>query len=116
MGKIIFKDSSSLKFSHVDDFETKNWRAIMEDITKDSLIVTLEDCDEVYIRDINLSEFHEINYCNKTVEKSFDLGNCWLVCKKCGGTGVTDWVSNTMNKPTEMKFKYSYNRKLRLSY
>jgi ferredoxin len=110
MGKIKFKPTDDLEFNRIEDLDITNWRAMLVSEKSKTIIVTLESCDEALIKDITQEEFHEINYCNKTVEKSFELGQCWLVCKRCDGSGLTDWITKTMEKPRRINFNLKYDR------
>jgi len=57
------------------------------------------------IENIDLDEFHEINYCNKTVRKLFTLRRCYLVCSLCCGTGKTDWISKVIKSERSYRSK-----------
>jgi len=88
-----------------------NWRSLQ--VYKHNVIKVVNDeCDDINIYDITLDEFHEINYCNKTVYKPYSILGCRLVCNKCYGTGKTDWVKKIMtSQPKFLNPKFDRNPK-----
>lgn len=98
MGTLKFKQTEQFKYSIYESAEITDWRTVAYDEKNNEIAATIFDCNEIIIRDLSLDEFHEINYCCQTVEKTFSLYSCHLCCVRCSGSGVSDWISETMRK------------------
>lgn len=104
MGNIIFKYGHDPYYDQEEKIDITNWRALVVDPDEKVVIFIIHNCDEILISDIAFDEVHEINYCNKTVRKSKgSIAGCWLPCKKCAGSGLTDWIAKTMRKPSTLE-------------
>ncbi|MFW9872202.1 MAG: hypothetical protein ACFFG0_03795 [Candidatus Thorarchaeota archaeon] len=110
MGIILYKFSNEAPFVMMDEIDISNWRALIISDIIDNVIVVTNNCNEICIKGISLDEFHEINYCNKTVRKSYMQGSYWLPCQKCNGSGVLDWISNIVSLPNISINKFNYRR------
>jgi len=89
-----------------------NWRTIQP--TSNGLIVTFSTCEQFSFPNLTMDDFHEINYCNKTVKMPFSYLQENLICDICHGKGTLDWIDNITKyvKYTEgMEFSYLRNPK-----
>ena len=45
-----------------------------------------------FIHDMDLNTFHKINSVYQDVEYAFEYLRSALICERCGGTGIVDWI------------------------
>lgn len=107
MATIEFKPEKKFKYwSNLSvDVGIGDWRTISYDEKNNETTVVIFDCNEIVIKDLSLDEFHEINYCNKTVKKYFTIYRCHLQCNRCNGSGTTDWISKVVKEKPLLDIK-----------
>jgi len=94
------KECNDVNLSRKTNFiDITNWRYIRYVKEKNYIITCIPPLREVLIRNMNIEEFHEINYCSKTIFASYDFTVYVSVCHNCFGSGKSDWVSSIMKKP-----------------
>jgi len=112
MGIIKFYEYANLQHSNLQELNVINWRGLRETVMDGQEGVYFIDIDfsQYFIFDITISEIHELNYCNKTIEKPFIYINNRIVCSKCSGEGVFWWVDQAMPKNTFRIIPEKYER------
>jgi len=72
----------------------QNWRGLRETNYRDTdgLYVILKNFRMYFIPNFTIKEFHEANYCNKTLNNEYKYIKNVLSCDQCNGDGKMDWV------------------------
>ena len=83
-----------------------NWRAVGKYETG---LILIADLSTYMIRNITLKYFHKIVGTNETISKKGYTIHTNLPCKKCSGTGYTDWVSEVIMN-TKKEYGIDYKR------
>jgi len=69
-----------------------NWRVIGRDENK--LYLITHDCKTYHISDLSIEQFHDTVKKGIALIKEGTFTQVSLACQRCGGTGVTDWISD----------------------
>jgi len=98
-----------------EDLDITNWRGLRQSSEPRNLGIYFISGGfaEYFIPDITIAEIHELNYCNQTVEKSFDYICNRIVCDKCLGVGKFWWIDKAMSKDVKynrLEFDYERNK------
>lgn len=87
-------------YTNIEKIKLNNFRAV-SDILKPDLFIITEQCYEFKILNMSMKQFLEVISKNLTIEKFGMFLGCSLICQKCNGTGITDWVTNIMGRTIE---------------
>jgi len=77
----------------------KNWRCIRSVEGTNSIQIYSQEFELYEILDTSLPEFLQVIQSNSNIEKEGQYVKISLLCNICGGTGVSDWISNIRNRP-----------------
>ena len=87
-----------------------NWRVIGIADRKIFYLIT-SDCKVYHIQDFTLKKFHALIKRGLEMTRKGIFDTISLVCPKCGGTGITDWVSDVVgNEITRGPFLPNFER------
>jgi hypothetical protein len=75
--------------------EIDDWRVIGIVERKFFYLVT-SDCKVYHINDLTLKKFKALLRCGLDMSRPGLIDSISLVCPKCGGSGITDWVSDVV--------------------
>lgn len=94
MGRIFQKgESLYLTPKERKSLNVTQWRFISP--RKGALEVCI-NYDVYSIFKISMTRFHEINSRNLTVKISYEFRRSTLMCSRCGGSGIVDWVDRAL--------------------
>lgn len=79
--------------------DVSNWRVIGETEDKTFFLIT-PNCRTYHIQDLTVKKFRHMIQSSLDVSKKGVLDSIALVCPKCHGKGVTDWVSDVVGADT----------------
>lgn len=99
-----------LSKNQIKKIDVTNWRCIIDYPKNQKLEIITEKYERFLVEDVTLTEFHEINYCNKTVTKLFQLNRLHLPCILCNGKGKIDWVAKIIRTSKPMPLNKSFDR------
>jgi len=91
------KDQEFICWSQVIDL--KNWRCIRSVEGTNSIQLYTQEFELYEIFDTSLTEFLQVIQSNPDIEKEGNYIMTSLLCNICGGTGVSDWISNIRKRP-----------------
>jgi len=90
-----------------------NWRAVGK-MSGGKLYLITSDCKVFYINDCTLKKFNAQLRLGLDITKTGSFKSIALVCPKCGGRGVTDWVSDVVGvKIPSVDFEATFIRDLK---
>ena len=59
-----------------------------------------------FIKDMTMRLFHQLNAANMELEYEFKYLRSALICERCAGKGIIDWVDKAISKVDEMPSVY----------
>jgi hypothetical protein len=117
--KISFKPSKTFTWMAGREITNlHNWRAVIENYRKDinGIAVVTREYRCIFLEGMTFNEFNYLNSTNAKISIPFGVIKNYLICKKCFGSGKTDWVQapRGSTQPRSSQNPFVYNRKERI--
>lgn len=86
-----------------NNINIENWRMLLQNTENNCVLLVSENFRSYIIYDVTIRKILESNRLDIPLTKNVGYKGNYLSCKKCHGSGITDWVTEIIGK------KYQYD-------
>lgn len=115
MSQIIIKNPRDQSEYSKRKIDIENFRAVGE-LPSESIFIITEKCLAFKIEEMNLQDFISLLKINTIVSQPGLFIRAPIVCKYCGGSGLTDWVSAVIGTRSIYTRELTFKRDKKASF